>query len=122
MSFIKSTSTITDTAITIPNLSGGTNGKVVRVSGTNSVTDASYTDTVAQLNTLLIKQGGIYYSSGLVTGFSGLSAGSAYFLSTSGNITPNAPTPTSTIKAIYLGFAINETDLVFRPGIPIAGS
>lgn len=122
MSFVKSTSVITDTAITIPDLSGGTNGKVVRISGTNSVVDASYTDSVAQLNTVLIKQGGVYYSSGLINGFSGLSAGSAYFLSSNGNITPNAPTPTSTIKALYLGFAINETDLVFRPGIPIAGT
>lgn len=87
MSFIKSTSTITDTALTVPNLSGGSNGKVVRMSGTNSVTDASNTDTVAQLNTILIKQGGIYYASGVVTGFSGLSSGAAYFLSSGGNIT-----------------------------------
>lgn len=122
MSFIKSTSTITDTAITVPNLSGGSNGKVVRMSGTNSVTDASNTDTVAQLNTILIKQGGIYYASGVVTGFSGLSSGAAYFLSTAGNITSNAPTPTASTKALYLGFAINETDLVFRPGIPISGT
>lgn len=122
MSFVKSTSIVTDTAITIPNLSGGDNGKVVRMSGSNTVTNAANTDTVVQLNTVLIKQGGIYYSSGVVSGFSGLSAGSPYFLSTSGNITPNAPTPTSSTRALYLGFAINETDLVFRPGIPISGS
>jgi hypothetical protein len=122
MSFIKSTSTITDIAITVPNLSGGTNGRVVRINGSNSVTNASYTDTVAQLNTILIKQGDVYYASGVVSGFSGLLVGSAYFLSNDGNITENAPTPTSTIKALYLGFAINETDLVFRPGIPIAGN
>lgn len=122
MSFVKSTSTITDTAITIPDISGGTDGKVVRISGTNIVVDASYTNSISQLNTVLIKQGGLYYSAGVVTGFSGLSTGSSYFLSDNGNITPNAPTPTSTIKALYLGFAINETDLVFRPGIPISGT
>lgn len=122
MSFIKSTSTITDIAITVPNLSGGTNGRVVRINGSNSVTNASYTDTVAQLNTILIKQGDIYYASGVVSGFSGLLVGSAYFLSNDGNITENAPTPTSSVKALYLGFAINETDLIFRPGIPIAGN
>jgi hypothetical protein len=122
MSFIKSTSTITDIAITVPNLSGGTNGRVVRINGSNSATNASYTDTVAQLNTILIKQGDIYYASGVVSGFSGLLVGSAYFLSNDGTITENAPTPTSSVKALYLGFAINETDLVFRPGIPIAGN
>lgn len=121
MSFVKSTSIVTDTAITVPNLGGGDNGKVVRMSGSNTVTNASNTDTVVQLNTVLIKQGGIYYSSGVVSGFSGLSSGSPYFLSTDGNITSNAPTPTSSTKALYLGFAINETDLVFRPGIPISG-
>jgi hypothetical protein len=122
MSFIKSTSIITDIAITVPNLSGGTNGRVVRINGSNSVANASYTDTVSQLNTILIKQGDVYYASGVVSGFSGLLVGSAYFLSNDGNITENAPTPTSSIKALYIGFAINETDLIFRPGIPIAGN
>lgn len=125
MGFVKSTSTVTDTGVTVPSLTGGTNGRVVRMTGANTVTDASYTDTVAQLNCLLFKQGEIYYSQGLITGLSGLSAGSSYFLTTTGQFTSTAPTPTSPlttgIKAVYIGFAINTTDLIFRPGIPIAG-
>jgi hypothetical protein len=121
MTFIKSTSTVTDVAITIPGLSGGTNGKVVRVSGTNSVTNASNGDSVVQLNSVLIKQGDIYYAYGLITGFSSLSAGSPYFLAPDGTLTSNPPTPTSTVRVLYLGFALNETDFVFRPGIPITG-
>ena len=79
------------------------------------------TDTVVQLNTILFKQGGIYYSNGLITGLSSLAPGSPYFLASDGTITSSAPTPTSTTRALYVGFAINTTDLVFRPGIPISG-
>lgn len=125
MGFTKSTSTVTDTALTVPSLTGGTDGRVVRITGANTVTNAAYTDTVSQLNSLLFKQGGIYYSQGLITGLSGLSAGSSYFLTTAGQLTATAPTPTSPlstgIKAVYIGFAVNTTDLIFRPGIPIAG-
>lgn len=121
MAFVKSTSVVTDTAITIPGLTGGTNGKVVRISAANTVTDAANTDSVTQLNTILIKQGGIYYASGLITGFTSLAAGSPYFLAADGTITSSAPIPTATARALYLGFAINTTDLVFRPGIPISG-
>lgn len=121
MAFVKSTSIVTDTAITIPNLTGGTDGKVVRISGTNTATNASNADSVTQLNTVLLKQGGIYYASGLVTGFSSLAAGSPYFLAADGTLSSSAPTPTATVRALYLGFAINTTDLVFRPGIPISG-
>jgi F0F1-type ATP synthase membrane subunit c/vacuolar-type H+-ATPase subunit K len=125
MAFVKSTSTVTDTALTVPNLTGGTDGRVVRLTGNNTVTDASNTNTIGQLNSLLFKQGGIYYSAGLITGLSGLSAGTSYFLSTGGTLTATAPTPTSPtstgIKAVYIGFAINTTDLIFRPQFPIAG-
>lgn len=120
--FITSTSVVTDTAITVPNLSGGTNGKVVRVNGTNQVTDASQADTTSQLNTVLIKMHDEYYAYGVVPGFTSLNPGSSYFLSTSGNITATPPIPTSSVRVLYLGFAINTTDLLFRPGIPISGS
>lgn len=121
MSFIKSTGVITDIALTVPNITGGTNGRVVRISGSNTATDASNTDTPVQLNALLFKQGNIYYSGGVITGLSSLSAGSPYFLSTSGAITSTPPTPTSSVRVVYIGFAINTTDLVFRPGTPISG-
>lgn len=121
MAFVKSTSIVTDTAITIPGLSGGDNGKCVKISGTNTASNALNTDSVTQLNTILFKQGGIYYSSGLITGLSSLSAGSPYFLGADGTVSSAAPNPTSTVRALYVGFAINTTDLVFRPGIPISG-
>lgn len=120
--FITSTSTITSVATTIPNLTGGTNGKVVRVNGTNSVVDAANTDTATQLNTIMIKMANVYYSQGYVTGFTGLNPGSAYYLSTAGNISATPPTPTSSVRVLLVGFAVNTTDLVLRPGIPIAGA
>lgn len=120
--FITSTSVVTDIALSVPGLSGGTNGKVVRMNGTNSVTDAANTDTASQLNTVLVKFNNVYYSAGVISGFTGLSPGSPYFLGTLGNITGTAPTPSSTVRVLYVGFALNETDLLFRPGIPISGS
>jgi len=120
--FITTTSVVTDTAITVPNLTGGTNQRVVRINGTNTVTDASQADTISQLNTVMVKTGNVYYAGGVVSGFTGLSAGSSYFLSTAGNITATPPTPTASVRVLYLGFAVNATDLLFRPGIPITGT
>lgn len=121
MPFIKSTSIITSVAITIPGLTGGTNGRVVRVNGENTVTNAANTNTVSQLNTVLLKVNNVYYASGLVTGLTSLAAGSPYFLASDGTLTSTPPIPTATVRSLYLGFAINSTDLVFRPGIPISG-
>lgn len=120
--FITSSSTFTDIAITVPNLSGGTNGKVVRINGTNSVVDAGQGDTTSQLNTVLIKMHDEYFAAGVVSGFTGLNPGSSYFLSTLGNITATPPIPSASVRVLYLGFALNTTDLLFRPGIPISGS
>lgn len=122
MGFIASTSVVTDIAITVPNLSGGTNGKVVRISGSNTATDAANTDSAVQLNTVLIKMGGVYYAAGVVDGFTDLGPGSPYFLDTGGNITSTPPVPSSLVRVLYLGFALNTTTLLFRPGIPITGS
>lgn len=120
--FIKSSSTITDVAITVPGLTGGTNGRVVRISGSNVVTNALNTDSAIQLNSVLIKQNDIYYAGGVVSGFTGLAAGSPYFLAGDGTITSSPPTPTSTVRNLFLGFALNTNDLLFRPGIPITGT
>lgn len=122
MSFIKSTNTITDVALTIPNLTGGTNGKVVRINGTNTTTNASNTDTATQLNAVLIKQSDTYYAAGVVSGFTSLSAGAPYFLAADGTLTSTPPTPTASVRTLFLGFALNTTDLLFRPGIPISGT
>lgn len=121
MSFIKSTSIITDIATTVPNMTGGTNGKIVRVSGSNTVTDASNLDTAVQLNSILIKQDGVYYAGGVVSGFTSLSAGAPYYLATDGTITSSPPIPSITVTVLCVGFAINTTDLLFRPGIAITG-
>lgn len=122
MGFIASTSLVTDTAITVPDLTGGTNGKIVRVNGTNTVIDASYNDTAVQLNTVLLKQNGAYYAYGVVTGLTGLSPGAPYFVGSDGSLTATPPTPSSTVRVLYVGFALNTTDFLFRPGIPISGS
>lgn len=120
--FIRSSSTITDIALTVPNLTGGTNGRVVRISGTNIATTALNTDSAVQLNAVLLKQNDIFYAGGVVSGFTNLSAGSPYFLAADGTITSTAPVPTSTTRVLYLGFALNSTDLLFRPGTPISGT
>lgn len=120
--FITTTSVITDVAISVPNLTGGTNQRVVRVNGTNTVVDAANTDTTSQLNSVLLKSNGIYYAAGVISGFTSLNPGSSYFLSTGGNITSVPPTPTASVRVLYLGFALNTTDLLFRPGIPITGT
>lgn len=121
MSFVKSTSVVTDTATTVSGLTGGNDGKVVRVSGNNTVTNCAWTDTAAQLNTVLFKQGDVYYASGVVPGIGGLTAGSSYFLGETGGLVSSPPTPSSTVRVLFIGFAINTTDLLLRPGIPISG-
>lgn len=123
MTFIKSTSVTTSTALTVPNIQENAlaEGKVVRISGENTVAIASNTDSAVQLNTILIRKNNVYYSAGVVPGFSSLSPGSPYFLSTNGEITSTPPSPTTSTRVLYLGFALNTTDLMFRPGTPISG-
>lgn len=122
MAFVKSTSTLSADAITVPNLSGGDNGKVVRISGSNIAVNAANTDTSAQLFNVLFKIGNEYYAQGTVSGLTGLTPGASYYLSTAGNIQSSPPTPTASTRALFIGFALNTTDIVFRPGIPISGS
>lgn len=122
MAFIKSTSTLSSNAITVPNITGGDNGKVVRMSGSNTAVNAANTDTSSQLLAVLIKIGGEYYASGVVSGFSGLTPGSPYYLGTTGDLISAPPTPTTATRALFLGFALNTTDIIFRPGIPISGT
>jgi hypothetical protein len=122
MSFVKSTNVVTNTAITVEGLSGGTNGKVVRISGANTVTNAASSNSVSQLNTVLFKQGDLYYGEGVITGLSGLSSGASYFLGSDGSPTASPPTPTASVRSLYIGFALNTTDLYFRPSIPISGT
>lgn len=122
MSFFTATQATTQVAQTVPNLTGGTNGRVVRISASNTCVDASYNNTTTQLNAVLLKSGDVYYSSGYVSGFSGLTAGSSYFLGADGSLTNSPPTPSTTVRVLYVGFAVNPTTLIFRPGIPISGT
>lgn len=122
MAFVKSTGTTTAEAVTVSGLTGGTNGRCVRITSSNTVADADYNDTVSQLNALLFKNNNTYYAYGVVDGLTGLTAGTIYFLGVDGTPTSTAPTPSSTIRALSIGFAINATTLMFRPGIVIAGS
>jgi len=122
MAFIKSTSTLSSNAVTVPNITGGDNGKVVRISGSNTAINAANTDTSSQLLAILIKIGGEYYASGVVSGFSGLTPGSPYYLGTTGDLISTPPTPTTATRALLIGFALNTTDIIFRPGIPISGT
>ena len=122
MAFVKSTSTISSNSVTVSGLSGGTNGKVVRISASNTVVDAANTDTSLQLQSVLIKISDVYYSSGVVSGFTGLSPGSPYFLAADGSLTPTPPAPSSTVRVLFIGFAINTTDILMRVGTPISGT
>ena len=122
MAFVKSTSTISSNSVTVSGLSGGTNGKVVRISAANTAADAANTDTSLQLQSVLIKINDVYYSSGVVSGFTGLSPGSPYYLAGDGNLTPTPPSPSSSVRVLFMGFAINTTDLLMRVGTPISGT
>lgn len=118
--WVNSTPSGGDTSI--PGQSGGSNGQVVRYSSASTWAAASNTDGVAALTGLLFKQGGNYYASGsLITGLSSLTSGSVYYLSTSGNITTTAPTPSSTVRLVVIGKAVSTTTLLFQPGTPITG-
>lgn len=121
MSFFTATQATTQVAQTVPNLTGGTNGRVVRVSASNTCVDASYNNSTTQLNAVLLKSGGVYYSAGLVDGFTGLTPGASYFLASDGTLTASPPTPSSTVRVLFVGFAVNTTSLIFKPGIPISG-
>lgn len=63
--------------------------------------------------------GTVYFGSGMITGLTGLTAGSVYFLSqTAGAITTTAPTGTNVIQQ-QVGVAANTTTLYFEPQPPI---
>lgn len=107
---------------TIPGQSGGTDGRVVRFASANTWQNASQADTIEQLTCCLFRQAGAYYPPGsLITGLSGLTAGSVYYLSTAGNVTATAPTPSSSVRLLVVGKAVSTTTLLFAPGIPIGG-
>jgi hypothetical protein len=64
--------------------------------------------------------GTVYFGSGIITGLTGLTAGSRYFLSgtTPGAVTTTAPTGTGKIVQ-QVGRAISTTVLYFEPQAPV---
>jgi hypothetical protein len=99
--------------------SGGTNFRVQRYSAADTFVDASNTDTVDQLYPLVLKHAGGYYLPGSLVPMTGLTAGSIYYLSTSGQLTATRPTESATVRVVPLGKAISATSLLFYPGMPI---
>lgn len=107
---------------TLAGQSGGTDGRVVRWSSASTWANASQADTADQLTAVAFKQSGNYYPTGsLITGLSGLTAGSVYYLTTSGQFSTTAPTPSSSVRLLVIGKAVSTTTLLFAPGIPIGG-
>ena len=95
----------------VHNQSGGTNGRVVRLSSANTWVDASSTDNAVGLNFLMFLQGGIYLPPGeIIYGLSGLTAGASYYLGSSGNITSTPPA-----NPVLIGQALDATTLFFYP-------
>lgn len=106
----------------VEGLSGGTNGKVVRPSSGSTWTDAANTDTAAQLMQLAVKVGGLYYKRfGLIAGLSGLVANTHYWLGLAGAFTSTPPTPSASVRQVYLGWAPSATEIFWSPGVPIEG-
>jgi hypothetical protein len=114
----------TTAAQVVSGQAGGTDGRVVRLSAANTWVDAVAGDTAAQLECLLFKNGGNYYKPGsLITGLSGLVAGSNYWLnaSVSPQLGTTALTPSTTQRQVYIGKALSTTTLLFMPFRPITG-
>lgn len=116
-------------AESITGQTGGSDGNVVRFSGTAGTwVAASQGDTVEQLSVLFLRQGGKYYPPNrLVPGFTGLDPAKIYYLgTTSGAITGftagTAPTIDSTHARVFLGRAITATEFWFSPQPAVKGA
>ena len=102
--------------------SGPADGLIVRPSAANTWVAASNANTAAQLHSLFVKIGGVYYPTGsVVNGLGTLVAGSVYYLSTGGAMTTTPPTPSGSLRHVLLGVALSTTHLLFTPQTPIGG-
>jgi hypothetical protein len=102
--------------------SGGTTGRVVRVSAADTWADAVSSDTAAQLARLAFKQAsGVYVIEGLITGLSGRTVGATQFLSNvpSSQFTEAPPTLPGSLRRVPLGVALSATTVLFHPGLVI---
>jgi hypothetical protein len=107
-------------AMTVSGLDGGTNGMVVRYSSGTTWADAVAGDAPEFLECLLFKMGGKYYRpNSVITGLSGLVAGTNYYLnaSTSPQL-GSTPLDPSTFTQVFIGKALSTTSLFFSPGRP----
>lgn len=101
--------------------SGGTVGKVVRLSAANTWVDASQADTIDQLAVVAFKEAAaLYVLSGRVA-LAGLTAAIPYYLSTAGAVTSVAPPVSGSVRRLTLGVALSTTEFLFRPSMPLGG-
>lgn len=108
---------------TIPGQTGGTNGKIVRMTNSaNTWTDAKNSDMVDELFGLAFKQNNEYFRPGaVIMGLSNLSPGTVYYLDNAGGLTPTVPTPSPTVRRVAVGKAISPETFLFTPGPVITG-
>lgn len=109
-------------ALTTTAVAGGSSSNVVRVSGSGTVTAAANTDDPGNLLFLLAKgSDGTIYLPGAIVPFSGVAAGTKYFLGTAGALTSIGPTPTSSVANVPIGIGVATNSLFFHPQRPIGG-
>jgi hypothetical protein len=104
----------------IRGLSGGSDGRVVRYTSSNTVTNAQNTDSLDQLTGLLFRNGGKYYRPGdVVPSLSGLTAGQVLYLGDNSTpLTATAPVVSGTVRQLRLGICLSTTTFLFTPQPP----
>jgi hypothetical protein len=91
-------------------------GSILKIRKSNSVSGYS-ADGFILSNALLGESIKVHFLGKINNALSGLTSGTVYYLSTSGNVTATAPTDGSTIQRV--GGALSATELLFQPGDPI---
>lgn len=108
-------------------LTGGTDGRIVRLSGSGTVIDAVHSANASALETLFFKSGGKYYKPGsVITGLTGFGAAANYWLGSAATsqatqFSTTAVEPDNSHTQVYLGQALSSTVFYFNPGRPIGG-
>lgn len=103
-------------------MTGGSNSKVVRYASAGTVAHASRADTPEQLTHLMARgSDGLLYGRGSLVPFTGVAAGTRYYLSTAGDLTVTTPTPQTTpsISLVVIGVGVDTAVLLFDPQSPV---
>jgi hypothetical protein len=105
----------------VASFTGGSANKVVRFASAGAVANAAKTDTRAQLANLMIRgSDGVLYHRGLVP-FTGVAAGTVYYLGTGGDLTTSPPAIDGLDTRVMVGMGWNTNVLYFNPQPLIAG-